>query len=320
MSAQRYPEDYDAILAGAPANYENHLHAWDMAFGVAIRKQPGSFVSAQKLEMLNDAVIAACDTLDGVKDQLLTNPRQCRFDPSTLLCRNGDSPTCLTDRQVEAVKLAYLPVKTKAGQLVYPGYAPGSEASWTAIMGNSYDPPAIAVGTYRYVLHQDPYWDWRDFDLEKEIAEVDAKFGHLNAVNPNLEKFKARGGKLLLYHGWNDTGISPENTINYYSSVLESMGPKQADWMRLFMVPGMGHCRGGDGPDQFNAMAALERWKEAGVAPDRITAARIAGNAVDMTRPLCPYPEMARFNGVGSTKDAENFSCSAAELSADLTD
>jgi feruloyl esterase len=311
MSAQKFPEDFDAVLAGAPANYQTHLHAFDMALGTVIRKEPGSLLPEQKLTLLNNAVIEACDALDGVRDGLLSDPQECRFDPATLLCSASDNEACLTAPQVEAVRKAYAPAGTKDGALIYPGYAYGSESGWKMITDANPDPPTVAQGTYGSLLHQDPNWDWHDFDLDRDVAKVDEKFGYLNAVDPDLQAFKARGGKLLMYHGWNDPGISPKNSINYYSSVLERMGAGQDDWLRLFMVPGMGHCRGGVGPDQFNAMAALERWRESGIAPDRITASRVTGKSVDMTRPLCPYPQVAVWSGIGTTNDAANFVCSA---------
>lgn len=148
--------------------------------------------------------------------------------------------------------------------------------------------------------------------MDRDTALADEKDqGTLNAIDPDLKVFKARGGKLILYHGWNDTLIAPENSINYYQSVLETMGPKQYDFIRLFMAPGMQHCGGGPGPNQFHAMAALERWVEAGVAPDQIISYHVSDNRVDMTRPLCPYPQVAQWNGVGSTSDSANFVCQA---------
>jgi feruloyl esterase len=309
--AQRYPYDFDAIIAGAPANYENHLHAFDMSLGTALRKKPGSFLPPAKLAMLNKAVIAECDALDGVKDGLLADPRKCHFDPAKLLCPTGDGENCLTAAQLEAVEKAYAPAKKKNGELVYPGYAYGGESGWTALSGTAADPPAVAMGTYRYLLHQDPNWDWHNFDLDVDVTAVDKDYGYLNAIDPDLKAFKARGGKLLMYHGWNDTAISPENSVNYYSSVLTKMGANQDDWFRLFMVPGMGHCRGGPGPNQFNAMGAIERWRESALAPDQITANHVTNNNVDMSRPLCPYPKVAKWNGVGSTNDAASFTCKA---------
>ncbi len=309
MEAQRYPEDFDAIVAGAPANYQTHLHAFDLNLQGSIRKEPGAFVPVVKLNMLNKAVMAACDAQDGVKDGILSNPLKCNYDPSQLACQSGDSETCLTAPQLAAVQRAYSPVKNKKGDVIYPGYAKGSEAGWTALIGNGPEPVSVPMGTYRYVLYGDPKWDWRNFDLERDVAAVDEKYGYINAVNPDLSAFKNRGGKLIMYHGWNDAGISPNNSVNYYESVQKKMGGKQDNWYRLYMVPGMGHCGGGNAPNQFNMMGALERWRESSKAPDQILAERVNNNKVDMTRPLCPFPQVAVYSGVGSTNDAANFSC-----------
>jgi feruloyl esterase len=167
---------------------------------------------------------------------------------------------------------------------------------------------------FRYLVHEDPAWDWRTFDVDRDAALADAKVGYMNASNPDLSAFKARGGKLILYHGWNDGGnggaISPLNSVDYYSNVLSQMGVQQGDWLRLFMVPGMAHCGGGPGTPQINWVAALERWREAGIAPDQLTGSRVNINPrVDMTRPICPYPKVPKYNGVGSTNDAANFVC-----------
>ena len=163
-----------------------------------------------------------------------------------------------------------------------------------------------------YLTYADPKWDWHTFDLDRDTAAADKKDDNvINAIDPDLSKFKAHGGKLLMYHGWNDTAIAPENSINYYSSVLQKMGNKQSEWYRLFMAPGMQHCGGGPGPNQFNLMGSLERWREAGTAPDMITATHVTGSSVDMTRPLCPYPQVAVYKGAGSTNDAASFTCKA---------
>ena len=175
------------------------------------------------------------------------------------------------------------------------------------------EPGSIDVGMFRFVAHENPAWDWRTFDLDRDTSLIEKKAGFIDAVNPDLSAFRAHGGKLLIYHGWNDGGsggaISPLNTIKYYESVLARMGSSQQDWLRLFMVPGMAHCGGGPGPNQVNWMAALERWRESGIAPDRLTASRVSNNHVNMTRPICPYPAVAKYNGVGSTNDAANFGC-----------
>jgi feruloyl esterase len=309
MEAQKYPEDFDAILAGAPANYQTHLHTWDLSVAIPTLKDPASAVPAAKLAMLNKAAIEQCDMGDGVKDGLINNPRACRFDPSTLLCRGADSDSCLTAPQLESVKRTYAPAKTRSGEVIFPGKDPGSETGWNVLSGTQ--PPGVSVGSFQ-VAYADANWDWRSWELDRDLKLVDEKVGSIvNAVDPDLSAFKTRGGKLLLYHGWNDTAISAGNTVNYYSSVLSKMGPKQDDWVRLFMAPGMQHCGGGPGPNQVNYLAALERWRESGVAPDHLTAAHVSNNRVDMTRPLCPYPQVAHYKGVGSTNDAANFVCKA---------
>lgn len=315
IAAQQYPEDFDGIVAGAPANNFTRLCAWRLALEAAVSRDSAKIVPSAKATLLNKAVLAACDALDGIKDGLLTDPRKCHFDPSTLLCRGPAGDNCLTAPQLEAVKMAYAPAKKETGETIYPGLVPGGEAGWAALAGAAAEPNALNVDMFRYVAHEDPKWDWRTFDLERDTALADQKAGYMNAMDPDLSAFKRRGGKLLIYHGWNDGAsggaISPLNTVDYYSSVLARMGPKQEDWLRLFMVPGMAHCGGGPGPNQFNALAAMERWRESGTAPDQIFAARVTNNRVDMTRPLCPYPQVAVYKGVGSINDAENFACKA---------
>jgi len=184
---------------------------------------------------------------------------------------------------------------------------PGSELGWGFLAGG--EPAEARIGTFNYVLYQDPKWDWRAFDLHRDTALAEEKAGYLKAINPDLAAFKARGGKLLMYHGWNDSLNSAQNSINYYSSVLAKMGRKQDNWLRLFMAPGMQHCGGGPGPNQFNFLGALERWRESGAAPDQIIGSHVTNNRVVMTRPLCPYPQVAVYMGTGSSNDAANFAC-----------
>ena len=312
MEAQRYPEDFDGIIAGAPANNQIRLCAWRMALIAAVLKDPARAVPPAKTALLNQAVLDACDALDGIKDGLLADPRKCHFDPATLLCRGSEQESCLTVAQVETVRMAYADARTKNGELIYPGLPPGGETGW-AVPGPYKEPGVIDLGMFCYVAHQDPNWDWRTFELERDTALAEERAGFMEATNPDLSAFKARGGKLLIYHGWNDGGsggaISPLNSIQYYSSVLAKMGPDQGDWLRLFMVPGMMHCGGGPGPNQFNALAALERWRESGTAPDAIFAVHVTDNRVDMSRPLCPYPQVAAYIGSGSTNDAGSFVC-----------
>ena len=310
MSAQKYPEDFDAILSGAPANYQTHLHAWDLSVAVPALKDSAASIPASKLALINRAVLNACDAKDGVKDGLLNDPRTCSFDVATLACKAGDADDCLTAAQVAQAKRAYSATKTASGEVVFPGKDPGSETGWGGFVGGG-QAPGVSVGSFQ-VAYGDANWDARTFDIERDLKVVDEKVGApVNAINPDLKAFKARGGKLLLYHGWNDTAISAGNTINYYSGVLAKMGKNQDDWIRLFMAPGMQHCGNGPGPNQVNWMATLERWRESGTAPDRIDAAHVTNNRVDMTRPLCPYPQVAQYKGVGSTNDAANFVCKA---------
>ena len=308
MEAQKYPDDFDAIIAGAPANYQTHLHAWDLSVAVPTLKDPAAAVPTVKLAMLNKAAIDACDASDGVKDGLINNPRACKFDPSVLLCKGADSDSCLTQPQLESVKRAYGTTKTKNGDAVFPGKEPGSETGWAGVLAGR-TAPGVSVGSFQ-VASNDANWDPKTFDLDRDLKITDEKVGStINAVNPDLSAFKAHGGKLLLYHGWDDTAISPGNTINYYDSVLKKMGGKQDNWVRLFMAPGMQHCGTGPGPNQVNYMAVMERWRENNVAPDTMTAYHVTNNRVDMTRPLCPYPQLATYKGTGSVTEAANFVC-----------
>ena len=307
MEAQKYPEDFDGIVAGAPANYQTHLHAWSVAVGMAALKDKESALTPSDLALLHTAVIAACDGMDGVADGLLNDPRKCHFDPASLRCRTSASENCLRDAQVEAIRKIYAPLKTQDGKLIFPPLMPGSESGWTILAGGP-EPVGVATGTFKYVARQDAKWDWRNFDPDRDTALADSN-DRINATNPDLSAFQSRGGKLLMYHGWNDQLIAPENSINYYSSVLEKMGPNQDGWYRLFMMPGMQHCRGGPGPNQFNMMGVMERWRESNTPPAQILASHVSDNRVDMTRPLCPYPQVAEWSGTGNTSDASNFAC-----------
>jgi feruloyl esterase len=308
MEAQKFPADFDAIIAGAPANFQTHLHAWDLSVAVPVVNNPATALTQAKLTALSEAAVNACDAQDGVKDGLINNPRVCKFDPAVLLCKGADAPNCLTAPQLEAVKRAYATTKTKGGDAVFPGKEPGSEYQWMAFLGGPVA-PGISVGSFQ-VAYNDANWDSKGFDIDRDLKVVDEKVGSIiNAVNPDLSAFKSHGGKLLLYHGWNDTAISPGNSINYYESVLKKMGGKQDDFVRLYMAPGMQHCGGGPGPNQINYMAIMERWRESNQTPASIEAIHVANNRVDMTRPLCPYPQVATYKGTGTPNDAANWVC-----------
>jgi feruloyl esterase len=313
MSAQRYPEDFDGIIAGAPANNQIHLCAWRMRLLMTALKSPQHALSPEKLKLLNDAVLDKCDANDGVKDRLLEDPRDCNFDPNALKCNGAENASCLTWQQLETVNAAYTDARKSTGELLYPRLPFGGELGW-GLPADATEPGGMDIDLFRYIANQNPAWDWRTFDLEKDIERALLHGKEIHAVNPDLAKFKARGGKLLIYHGWSDGGsggaISALNTISYYESVLKHMGPNQENWLRLFMVPGMAHCGGGTGPNQFNTLAAIERWREQNEPPKSVTAARVNERGViDMTRPLCPYPQRAAYRGTGSTYDAGNYTC-----------
>jgi feruloyl esterase len=315
MSAQRYPEDFDGIVAGAPAHDQIHLCAWRMRLLMTALKSPRHALLPEQLKLLNDTVLQECDAKDGVRDRLIEDPRDCTFDPGALECDGPETAGCLTPQQLETVHAAYTDTRRSTGELLYPRLPFGGELGWR-LPADATEPGRMDVDMFRYIANQDPAWEWRTFDLEKDVERALLHGKEIHAVDPDLTRFKARGGKLLVFHGWSDGGsggaISAFGTISYYESVLEHMGPNQDDWFRLFLVPGMGHCGGGTGPDQFNALAALERWRERDVAPESIAAARVNERGhVDMTRPLCPYPQRAVYGGTGSTNDAANFTCKA---------
>ena len=321
MEAQRYPEDFDAIIAGAPVYNMVHLNVSQVGLQIEMLKNPDRLVPEAKKAMFANAVIAACDEKDGVKDGIVSDPRSCKFDPGVLACKAGSSTSlgagdadCLTAAQIENARSVWAAVKTKSGEIVYPGRSPGFESGWRIPTPGAALNPLFA-DMPRFIGRQDANWDPMTFELEKDLALALKNAGYVEANDPDLKKFKARGGKLLLYHGWADPGPAPENTVNYYEAVNRKLGGKQDDWMRLFLMPGVGHCGGGVGPDQADFLGALERWREKGEAPAQITATKAAGRgagpATPLSRPLCPFPQVPRYKGSGSTNDAASFSCVA---------
>lgn len=301
MAAQRYPGDFDGIIGGALANRHIHMHTVDVATRTRLSRNPEEAISEAKAKMVNQAVVDKCDTL---KEGFLNNPRQCTFDFSTLLCKGEDNDSCLTKAQLRTVEEFYGGLKNSKGELIFSGQALSNPLP--AQPSSNEAPSAFTLDTVRILGFQDADWDWRTFDLDKDMPRIDAATGFVDAVDPDLRGFKGHGGKLLLYHGWNDFGITPENTIYYYENVLEEMGDEQDDWMRLFMVPGMGHCSGGDGPYSFDTIEVLEKWREEDIAPDQIMGSNPQSG---LTRPLCPYPQYAEYDGSGNLKDASNWKC-----------
>ena len=337
MEAQRFPADYDGIIAGAPANYWTHLLSaavWDMQ---ATLSDPASYIPASKLPAIESAALAACDTADGVKDGVLEDPSRCHFDPSVLLCKGRESDACLTTPQLAALKRIYAGPRNSNGEQIFPGYSPGGEAGpggWGPwITGTAPEKSLLyAFGDHFFadMVFNDPNWDFKTFQLGRDVKIADDKMGAaLNAADPDLSGFKKRGGKLILYHGWSDAAIPAQSIINYYHAVSAKIGANATDsFIRLYMVPGMQHCGGGAGPNSFgqepgatgdpqhNIASALEQWVEDGAAPGAIIATKYKTGAnpasgVIRTRPLCPYPQTAQWKGAGSTDEAANFICAA---------
>ena len=306
--AQMFPDDYDGIIAGAPAN-RTAISLW-IAF--AVLKDKDSYIPPAKYPSIHQAVLAACDAKDGLKDGLITDPTKCGFDPKSMLCKNGDAPTCLTAPQAEAAKKIYSPGKNaRTGAELFPSLVPGSELGW-GIQAQGPNPSQNIYDQYLYVVFKDPNWDWRTFDFDKDIAKSEQPDNIvMNATDPNLTKFFAHDGKLLMYHGWSDPNVSPLNTLKYYKSVVDTMGGagKVSNNIRLFMEPGMGHCGGGEGPNTFDKVTPLDQWVQQKKAPDALLASHSTAGKVDRTRPLCAYPEVAKYKGSGSIDEAANFSC-----------
>lgn len=334
--AQRFPDDYDGIVSGAPAINWTHLLTSALWNARATLADPESYIPPSKLAAINDATIAACDMTDGVKDGLVADPRKCTFDPQVLACKGSDGPTCLTPKQVTALKTIYDGTHYPDGKLFFPGRLPGVERGWGNFTTGAEPRRSInytyGTGYLKYFVLQDANADPMTMDFGSLIARIDQDqkdAAALATLNPDLKPFRDRGGKLILYHGWGDDAISPLNTINYFKMVMEktSGGPKPTDasapedarfqesakktgdFMRLFMVPGMNHCGGGPGPNTFDTVTALSNWVEKKQAPDMLLGSHMTNGAADLTRPLCPYPQAAQYSGQGDVKDAANFSC-----------
>jgi feruloyl esterase len=308
--AQRYPADYDGIVVGDVANDVTGLYAARLAQARAVHRSNSSPIPPEKYKVLHQAVLASCDRLDGVADGVLENPGQCQFDPKSIECEHGDAPSCLTADQVETARALYIAVKDpRNGEVISNGLMRGSELGWAAVAGPQ--PESNSVEVYRFMVFKNPQWDWKAFDLKSALAQAEApQVQVINAVDADVKAFSDRGGKLLMYHGWADPQTPPLNSVDYYTRVRKAAGgAAAAQSMRLFMVPGMGHCEGGDGTDVFDKVAPLARWVERGALPERIDATHITDNVITKSRPLCPYGTAARWDGRGDTNAAASFTC-----------
>ena len=312
--AQRYPSDYDGILAGDPGNNRVRLNVGFLWSWKATNGGPELPFPPSKLPMLNKAVIAACDELDGVRDGVIGDPSGCKFDPSSLLCKGADGPACLTASEAAAVRKVYDGAHNpRTGERLYAGWVPGSEAGWAGYFVGHPEPARLDF--WRYWVFDNTAWDPLTFDFDRDVAYTDTKMAAVIANESDLKAFEQHKGKLILYQGWADPVVPPDDTIRYFESVEKAMGRAHArDFMRLFMVPGMGHCGGGPGSASFDALSALDAWVSRNVAPDRITAAHLQNGVASYTRPLCPFPQVARPRVQGSTDKAEDFVCSTGAI------
>jgi feruloyl esterase len=284
-----------------------------------IQTAPGAYIPPEKYPAIHEAALQACDAQDGVKDGVLENPLACHFDPTVLQCKPGeDTVSCLTSPQVEAAKRIYSDAKDpKTGKVLTGGLLPGSELQWaTLYSSNGY---GNAVEAYKYVILKDPNADPKTFNPATDIPKAHAADPEniLSEDNPHIKAFFDRGGKLFMYQGYQDPQVTPWNAIRYHQAVLDALGSSvEGKSIELFMVPGMLHCQGGPGTDTWDKTSVLDAWVTKGTAPDRIVASHLTNGRIDRTRPLCPFPKVAQWNGTGSTDDAVNFACVATPVGA----
>jgi len=300
---QRYPADYDAVVAGAPANNWSPL----MSLSIIIERNLGpQGLHLENLGLLRDAAVAACDGLDGVSDGVIADPASCTFDAATLACDGDVESGCLTPQEVAAAGRIYAGVVNAAGDVIMPGTGPGSEEAWAGYASERF---RIGSSYFRNLIASDASWDPAAFDVDRDLARAEAfDRDAAKAMDPNIGGFVDRGGKLLLYHGTTDGLIPYGNSVRYYQSVVDTLGAaKAADSVRLFLVPGMNHCAGGAGAHQVDWLTAMENWVEDGIAPESLTAVH-PGEAA-FTRPLCAYPQRAAYKGDGDPTQAASFEC-----------
>ncbi len=311
IEAQRYPADFDGIVAGDASWDQMRLYAARVALNLFVNREPAAVIPPSKYPAIHNAVLGACDAMDGVADGVLEDPARCSFDFATLTCSGDDRADCLTKPQVETAKAMTSPIiDRKTGAVLHPGrYYPGSELGWGGV-GGPMPSGESHEGMKKIVF--DAGWDYHTLRVPDDIERaVRADGGLLYGGDPDLRPFFSRGGKLLMYHGWADPLVTPDASLLMYKRINEAVGPAAANSLVLFMVPGMGHCQGGPGTDVFDKVAALDRWVESGARPQSIPASHLTGTVADRTRPLCAYPATARYIGSGSTDDARNFRCQA---------
>ena len=319
--AQKYPTDYDAIAAGDPAHYITHLQAGSLYIswvGLKDGVKALGYIPPSKYPVIHRAVLDQCDALDGVRDGFIENPSRCHFDPASIQCpAKEDYAACLTPAQVDTARKVYAGAKFADGTQIYPGLEPGSELGWDWLLSGP-QPMAINYGFFANIVFQDPKWDFRTFEVDRDTRLAEARVGKMvDTIDPNLRPFKQHGGKLLMYQSWQEPGIPPRSAVNYYSRVLAEMGgaSETQNFFRLFMVPGAGMCSGFGlvSSGAWDALDVVMKWRETGVPPDRIVTSHRVDGVVERTHPICPYPQEAIYKGSGDPYDAANFSCGVPE-------
>ena len=332
MEVQRYPGDFDGVIAGHPANGTPMQAARAVVFQTLL-KSPDYYLPKAKVDLIGRASLAACDATDGLVDGLVSDPRLCPFTPEQLRCTGGDAPECLTGPQIESATLIYAGLKLPDGTAYAPPLPVGHEDGATGWQGwlTGLEPPvrradgslefgdkspsgySLSNANFRFLAldEDDPRFTWRAFRFPQDVPRLKTMTGILSPSDANLAPFRDAGGKLLLYHGWADPGISAYGTLGYYERAAAAVGGQAEldQFTKLFLIPGMHHCAGGPGPNVFDMLPALEAWVEKGEAPARVIASKVVGDAITRTRPLCPHPQVAKYTGTGSVDDAANFVC-----------
>jgi feruloyl esterase len=310
---QRYPTDYDGVIAGAPV-YNPLVYSNAILRVQAFHKKPESNLLPEHVPLIQKAVLAACDGKDGLADGIVTDPRSCTWDPGVLACKGAPGASCLTPAQVETVRTVYAGVKTKDGKFAAMPLMRGGEGDWVARMIGTKEQPrglnsVLGAPFMSYIVKGDPSYDIMTFDPERDMKALSTgPAAEVHQENADISAFVRRGGKLLLWHGFNDPGPSPLSTIDYYDQVLQRV-PTAKDSVRLFLAPGVGHCGGGPGPDRLDTLTAMEHWVEQGTPPGAMVA--VKAGFVPFARPVCAYPQLPKYNGNGDPYDPANFRCAA---------
>ena len=314
-AAQRYPEDYDIIVATGMSSYLSRHTFGQMWVWYATHKDAASFIPTEKYPAIHDAALNACDAADGLKDGIIGGPESCKFDPVVIQCKANDANNCLTAPQVEAARKIYAgPRNPRTNEEIYSPLYPGSELGWAQLAGGA-QPLGIPVDFFKYYVFKDPNWDYnkRPLNWDSDVALAERpEVAPVNAVDPDLRKFFARGGKLLLVGGWNDASVPPKVAVDYYKKVVAKVGPKVVqESMRFFMVPGMGHGPGTTGVENFNydPLATIEAWKETGEAPEELVMTHYKDGKEVGKRLACQYPKVPTYKGSGNTEDPASFAC-----------